>query len=73
MDIEQKYRKAIKTLQVPHDHFLLLPGLPDTWDAALNEMLARVSEFEVVELDVTENTLGDVDEDSLRGAVLQRY
>lgn len=126
MDTEHKYRKAIRSLQIPHEHFMLLPAyvaslesclsapdtpdsfvlvpneqnaqlphiflrtrvlddvdefikansthsLPDTWDAALDDMLARVSEFEVVELDVTENTLGEVDEESLKSAVLQRY
>lgn len=126
MDIEHKYRKAIRSLQVPHEHFMLLPAyvaslesclstpdvpdsfvlvpnehnaqlphiflrtrvlddvdefikansthcLPDTWDTALDEMLTRVSEFEVMELDITENTLGDVDEDCLKSAVLQRY
>lgn len=126
MDTEQKYRKAIRLLQVPHEHFMLLPAyvaslescllapdtpdnfvlvpneqnaqlphiflrtrvlddvnefikvnsthsLPDTWYSVLDEMLARVSEFEVMELDITENTLGEVAEDCLKNAVLQRY
>lgn len=126
MDIEHKYRKAIKSLQVPHEHLLLLPGyvaslesclsapdtpdnfvlvpneqnaqlphiflrtrmqddvdefiktysthsLPDAWDTILDDMLSKISEFEVMELDITESTLGDVDEDSLKSAVLRRY